>query len=93
LAELGRLVGGGLEPDEIARARRLLVADWVFGRETVSQEALATATAISLFDAEHERRHLDRIESCSGAELSRALAAHLDPADLVIGWSLPEARR
>jgi len=90
LAELGRLAGGGLAADEASRARRLLVADWVFGRETVSQEALATATAIALFDAEHERRHLDRIESCSGDELGHAAAVHLDPDGLVIGWSLPE---
>lgn len=90
LAELQRLAGGGLGADEIARARRLLVADWVFSRETVGQEALATASAIALFDAEHERRHLERIESCSGDGLGHAAAVHLAAGELLIGWSLPE---
>ncbi len=90
LAELERLAAGGLAADEIARARRLLVADWVFSRETVGQEALATATAMALFDAEHERRHLERIEGCSLGELSGAATAHLSAAGLVVGWSLPE---
>ena len=90
LGELERLAGSGLAPGETARARRLLVADWVFSRETVSQEALAAATGMALFDVDHERLHLDRIESCSQDELDRAAAVHLAPDGLVIGWSLPE---
>ena len=93
LAELERLTGGGLTADEIARARRQLVADWVFSRETVGQEAMATATALALFDAEHERSHLQRIESCSVSQLGHAAATHLDPGGLGIGWSLPEEPR
>ncbi len=51
---------------------------------------MATATAIALFDAEHERSHLERIESCSTGELSHAAAVHLAAGGLGIGWSLPE---
>ncbi len=90
LAELERLAGDGLTADEIARARRQLVAEWVFSRETVGQEAMATATAVALFEAEHERRHLERIEACSPGQLGLAAAAHLDAGGLAIGWSLPE---
>jgi zinc protease len=93
LAELERLAAGGLSANEIARARRLLVADWVFSRETVGQEALATATAIALFDAEHEWRHLARIENCSRGELADAASGYLDADGLVVGWSLPEDGR
>ena len=89
LAELGRLAVGGPEAAELARARRLLAADWVFARETVGQEAMATATAVCLFDPEHDRRHLERLEGCSSAELKQA-AEYLDGDGAVIGWSLPE---
>ena len=88
--ELERMAAGGLSADETARARRQLVADWVFSRETVGQEAMAAATAIALFDAEHERRHLERIESCSRGELAEVAAAYLVAAESVVGWSLPE---
>ena len=94
LAELGRLAGGGLEPDEIARARRLLVADWVFGRETVSQEALATATAISSLrrPARAASSRADRELLARRAAAGRRLCTWTRRG-LVIGWSLPEARR
>jgi zinc protease len=93
LAEIARLAAGGPTAAEAARARRQLLADWVFSRETVGQEAQATATALALFDLEHERRHLERIESCGRAELGLAAAVHLDAAGLVVGWSLPERER
>ncbi len=93
LAEIAGLAAGGPTAAEAARARRQLLADWVFSRETVGQEAQATATALALFDVEHERRHLARIEGCERGELERAAAAHLDSSGLVIGWSLPERER
>jgi zinc protease len=91
LAEVERLAAGGLGDDETARARRLLVADWVFARETVAQEVMATATALALFDEDHELHHLRRIESCSEEDLARAAATWLASGGLRIGWSLPEA--
>ena len=90
LAEAERLVADGLAAHEIGRARRLLAADWVFSREAVGQEAMAAATAIALFDAEHERRHLERVEACSEDELARAAAGCLAADGLLVGWSLPE---
>jgi predicted Zn-dependent peptidase len=90
VGELERVVAGGLAAAETARARRLLVADWAFSRETVGQEALAAAAGLALFGADHARRHLERIESCSGEELDRVASCHLAPDGLVVGWSLPE---
>ena len=90
LGALGRLIADGPSEEEQRRARRQLVADWVFSRETVVQEAMATAAAMALFGAEHERRHLEQIERCGAAEL-RAAATRLGAARPVIGWSLPEA--
>ena len=57
---------------EVQRARRLLVADWVFSRESVGQEAMAMASALCLFDAEHEKRHVERVLKLSGYHKSRA---------------------
>ena len=88
-AELRGLAAQEAQAEELDRARRLLAADWVFARETVGQEAMATATAVCLFDPEHDRRHLERLETCSAAELEEA-AGYLDGDGAVIGWSLPE---
>ena len=89
LGDLARLAAEGRGEPEDARERRQLVADWVFSRDTVGREALAAATAVALFDVEHERRHVERIERCAAGELDEAAAVHLDGAGLTVGWSLP----
>jgi len=89
--------------EEMARARRLLAADWVFAHERVHQQALTAGFALALYDLEHPLRSL-RASLAATAEDVMAVAARYIPgasdagdvggidavgAGGVIGWSLP----
>lgn len=75
---------------EIRRARRMLIADWIFAHERVHQQAVTTAMAMALFDAGHPLRQAERLLTASPEALHRAANRWLDPArGTVIGWSLP----
>ena len=89
LQELESLRHQGPTDEELARVRRIILADWIFGHDRVHQQAFFAATAIALFDVEHPWTYFDRLLKATAAEL-RELAQHsLQPATGVIGWSLP----
>lgn len=75
---------------ELRRARRMMVADTVFGHEHIHQQAMTAALAVGLFDAEHPLRQARRALAASPDSLLEAARRWLDPAaGTVIGWSLP----
>ncbi len=78
-------------PAELRRARRMMVADTVFGHERVHQQAMTTALAVGLFDVEHPLRQARRALTATPDTLLEAATKWLDPAtSIIIGWSLPE---
>lgn len=90
LAALSALVGSSPSPVELERARRLLLADWVFAHERVHQQALTAGFVLSLFDLDHTRRWLQRSLELSPEEVLAA-AQRMDLASAgVLGWSLPD---
>jgi zinc protease len=94
-AELLRLLAEAAThpPDEteLERARRTLVADWVFGHEKVHQQALAAGFALALGDLEHLERHLQAALAADADRLVEIAGRYLDPARSgVLGWSLPK---
>jgi zinc protease len=94
LAELSALAGpGALEPpsdDEILRARRIVVADWVFEHERIHAQALAAAHALAAFDLGHPQRELARVLAAGRERLLEVAAVYLRPErGAVLGWSLP----
>jgi len=92
--ELERFARGSFEAGELARAKSLLIADWVFGHEQAQEIALTFATAGALMDPELPARHLERIQSCSLQEVQEAAAQYLGAASpRVVGWSLPPNNR
>lgn len=94
LNELERFAGGSFDEGELARAKSLLIADWVFGHEQAQEMALTIATAGALMDPELPARHLERIQSCSLLEAQEAAARYLGAASpKVVGWSLPSNSR
>ncbi|MGB5161961.1 MAG: pitrilysin family protein [Thermoanaerobaculia bacterium] len=94
LNELERVADGFFEEDELARAKSLLIADWVFGHEQAQEMALTIATAGALMDPELPARHLEKIQSCSLLEVQEAAAQYLGAASpKVVGWSLPPNSR
>ncbi len=88
--ELARLVTDPLGDDEIERARRILVADWVFGLERIHQQGLAVGMALCLFDTDYPERHLRRALDCSRSRLAEVAERWIAPERTsVTGWSLP----
>ncbi len=91
LAEIERLGAEGPSDAEIERARKILVADWLFGHEKIHQQAFLMATDLALWDADRNWRYFDRLLCLEPAELRDAAARYLRPSSGgVLGWSLPE---
>jgi zinc protease len=94
MEELDRASTRGFEEEELARAKSVLIADWVLGHEPAQELALTIATAGALMDVDLPARHLERIRSCSMAEVEGVAAQYLNAAlPKVVGWSLPESGR
>ncbi len=90
LAELGRLRTAPPTAEEVARAHKIIMADWIFDHERVHQQAFLVATTLTLFDVEHPWRYLERLLAAGPAELAEIGQRYLDPeAGGVLGWSLP----
>lgn len=100
LAELAALAGGGTAgaepprpptPIEIERARRVVIADWVFQHERIHQQALVAAHALACFDLGYPERELARVLAADEPALAAAAERWLRPErGAVLGWSLPK---
>lgn len=94
LQQLERLVKEPPAADEIARARRMIFADWLFGHERVNQQSFMLATSLALFDLRFPTRYLEQLLRAETADLLRVARQYLRPESRgVIGWSLPEERK
>lgn len=91
--EIHRLATTPPSEEETARAKRIVLADWLFDHERVHQQALLVATALTLFDAEHPWRLLERQLTLGSDELAEVAGRYLRTDDgAVLGWSLPARR-
>jgi len=89
-AELAELARHPPSEKELARARQIVLADWVFGHERVHHQALTVGGAVTLFDLEHPERQLSRLLAVEAERLPEIARRYLDPEkDAVLGWSLP----
>jgi len=81
-------------PAELENAKRMLLADWVFGLERIQRQALTVGHADAVFDAGYPARQLGRLLDCRLADLETAARRHLTTAagDLggVVAWSLAD---
>ncbi|HXO19511.1 MAG TPA: pitrilysin family protein [Thermoanaerobaculia bacterium] len=95
-AELQRhlvaLVAAPPSAAEVARARQIVLADWVFGHERVHQQALSAGFALALFDLEHLEQHLRATLAAGPERLHEIAQRYLRPErGGILGWSLPRA--
>jgi zinc protease len=90
-AELHRLGSEPAAPAELERARRIVLADWVFAHQRVHDQALMVGASVALFDFEHPYRQIARLLSASAEELAAAARRWLGGERAVVGWSLPAA--
>lgn len=90
LRQIDRLRTTPPNDEEVARAKKIMMADWIFGHEKVDQQALLVATALILFDPEYPWRYLERLLAAGTEDLREAAERYLQPTTSgVLGWSLP----
>ena len=79
-------------PEEVERAKQVLLADWIFAHERVHSQALSAGFALLHFDLEHPSLQIRRALEANAEDLSRMASSLFGPdSGGVIGWSLPEA--
>ncbi len=89
LRQIDLLRDQGPSDAEVARAKRIIAADWVFAHEKVFQQAFLAGTALALFDLEHPWRYFEQLLAGDAAALGDVAERYLRPAGGVLGWSLP----
>lgn len=91
LEEIARLATEPPTEEEIERARRILLADWLFAHERMEPRANLAATAlVHAPDLDFPRRYLDRLADARRDDLAGAAERFLHvERGAVIGWSLP----
>lgn len=81
----------GPTDEEVARAQRILLADWVFGNERIHQQAFLAASALAFWDLDYSFRYFDALLTAGRDALARCGERWLHPRQGgVLGWSLPE---
>jgi zinc protease len=89
--ELAALVSRPVGEEEAARVRRVLLADWYFGHESIHQQAIGTGAGMCLFALGHAEQLLQQTLATEVARLPELAARWLDrERGACVGWSLPE---
>lgn len=88
--ELESLAAAPPSSTELARAKQIALADWVFGHERVHQKALLAGSSTALFELDHPRRQLERLLASSGEEVQAVAGRAFVPRRGALGWSLPD---
>ncbi len=77
-------------PEELERAREMMLSDWTFGHERISQQTLTVGSDLTFFSAGWSEAEIARIAAVSAEDVGRAAARWLQPREsCVLGWSLP----
>lgn len=87
-AELAARVASAPSEEELARARQIAIADWVFDHEKVHQQAVSAALSVALFTPDHHERQLAAMVEATPEDLLAAAERWLHPErGGVLGWS------
>lgn len=76
-------------PAELERAKRVLLADWVFMHERVAERAISAAFEHAIFLPGFNRHSYDLLARATDDDVSAACTNWLAPATRIVGWSLP----
>jgi zinc protease len=94
LAELEKLGTEGVTDEELNRARRKLLAGFIFSRESVHSLADAIARASTYPDSEDVAKYftsyLDRVLTISKADIQRVAKEYLARKQACLVWSVPK---
>lgn len=88
-AVLAEIAGGGLSDDELARARRQVVAEEAFNRDGPFAVVAQLNEAIAVGDWTLFSTFRDRIEAVTAAAVQAAAARLVTDDRLTVGWYVP----
>jgi zinc protease len=89
-AELKKLASEPVSDAELARARKALLASFIFGNESVHGLADQISNAVTNADLDYLKTYLDRVLAVTPADIQRAAARHLREESAVVVWSVPK---
>lgn len=89
LAELKRLRDEPPSDAELQRARRGLLAEEIFLRESTHNLADAIARGVTTNDLEYLKTYLPRMQAVTAKQVQEVVARYLDPEKRVVVWSVP----
>ncbi len=92
-ARVDSLAASPPSAEELARAKRVLFADWVFMHERIAELAVSAAIEHALFFPGFSRDSFEVLARATAADVSDACGAWLAPATRIVGWSLPDGSR
>ena len=85
LAQLQRVAAEGITPDELDKAKRQKVADFVYGQQSVESQASTLASDyLSANDVEFSRLYTQRIQSVTAQQVQQAARKYLQPDAMAI---------
>jgi zinc protease len=87
--ELKELGDKRVNPAELARVKRTVIANAIYGRESVHALADSIARGVTTNDLEFLKSYLPRIQAVSAEDVQRVARKYLDPEQRVVVWSIP----
>jgi zinc protease len=93
LAEVKRLADEPVSAAELRRAKRRLVAQTIFGRESVHGLADSIARGVTTNDLEFLKTYLPKIEAVTAEQVQNAARKYLDANKRVVVWSVPSDKK
>jgi len=88
-SELERLARQPIQPAELQRARRRLIAGLIFSRESIHHLADAIAQSVSRIHLDYFNDYLERIMKVTPADIQRVAGKYLKANQAVAVWSVP----
>jgi zinc protease len=89
LAELERLRNEPITASELKRAQQGLLANYVFGGESVHGLADSIAQGVTVADLDWLKGYLPKVQAITAADVQRVARKYLDPEKRVTVWSVP----
>jgi zinc protease len=90
LRELERLAEEPVHPEELAKAIKQTWAEFVYGSESVTDQAYWLGFAETVVSPQWLDEYLARVEAVTAADIQRVAQTYLTPHNRTIGWFVPE---
>jgi zinc protease len=90
LAEIQELGDKPVSPAELKRVQHSLIANAIYGRESVHGLADSIARGVTTNDLDFLKGYLPRIQAVTAQDVQKAAHKHFDAAQRVVVWSVPK---